>query len=246
MMDDDENLLEEVITKLSKIMSLGNEGLDSNLGGGIPWGSLILISGENASGKSTLVQQFAMGALEQNKRVLYVNTEQTIDGMLKNMKSLSWEPYKYFLDDKFTIIPTITTKGKVKQNTDIIFPKLITLLNASKHELIIVDTVDFFTQGLSLTKFREFFVEMRQILRNDSNVVLVFPSFFMEENKLDQLTNLFDVYLDIKFVIDEGSGSLNRIVNVNKFRSTGELVSERIPILVDPAFGIRVSAVSTA
>ncbi len=40
------------------IISTGNAEIDTKLGGGIPVGSLALVEGQSASGKSVLAQQF--------------------------------------------------------------------------------------------------------------------------------------------------------------------------------------------
>ena len=245
MMEDD--ALQAEIEKIKQLCSSGNEGLDSNLGGGIPWGSLVLISGDNAVGKSTLMQQFAIGAMDNDYNVMYINTEQTLNGILDNMTALSWDDAKqYFIDNKFNIIPTITSKGKIKQDTEKLFPILEKLFINSNARLNIVDTLNFFTQDFTLKQYQAFFSKMRQVITSQQIFIFVFPTFYFEEKNISQLANLFDVYLSINYEKDEGSGTMNSIINVMKFRTKGELIADKIPITVDPAFGIRVSAVSSA
>ena len=62
----EETSAEEVEEKEQPTISTGNSDIDGKLGGGIPVGSLTLIEGPSASGKSVLTQQFTSGSLGAN------------------------------------------------------------------------------------------------------------------------------------------------------------------------------------
>lgn len=63
-------------TKESReVMGIENEILDGKLGGGIPLGSLTLIEGASAAGKSVLCQHFAYAALMKQSSVAYFTFE---------------------------------------------------------------------------------------------------------------------------------------------------------------------------
>ena len=46
-------------------ISTGSMEIDRRIGGGIPYGTLMLVEGEAAGGKSTLAQQLSWGALTE-------------------------------------------------------------------------------------------------------------------------------------------------------------------------------------
>lgn len=71
------------------IISSGNDEIDKKLGEGIPLGSLVLIEGENDTGKSVFCQQMVYGGLNQLHRIAYYSTENTVKSMLAQMDSLS-------------------------------------------------------------------------------------------------------------------------------------------------------------
>jgi circadian clock protein KaiC len=70
-------------------ISTGVAGLDDMLGGkGVYRGSTVLISGTAGSGKSSLAAHFADAACRRGERTLYVATEESVDQILRNMRSI--------------------------------------------------------------------------------------------------------------------------------------------------------------
>jgi circadian clock protein KaiC len=69
-------------------ISSGNASLDTFLGGGFQSGTCILVSGPTGTGKTCLVSTFVCSACGEGQRVLFVNFEEDLDGMLANMRSL--------------------------------------------------------------------------------------------------------------------------------------------------------------
>jgi DNA repair protein RadB len=64
--------------KVTWKISTGCNCVDSNLGGGISNGSLVLVYGEAETGKSTLAMQCAVNCATQNLKVLYVDCDGTL------------------------------------------------------------------------------------------------------------------------------------------------------------------------
>ena len=72
----------------SQRVSSGSQFFDEILGGGYLKGTCILISGASGTGKTCLCGTFARSACEGGHKVLYVNFEESMDGMLAGMRSL--------------------------------------------------------------------------------------------------------------------------------------------------------------
>jgi len=68
-------------------ISSGDEQLDVILGGGYKSGRCLLIAGETGTGKTCLAGTFAQSACERGQKVLYVNYEESSEGMLAGMRS---------------------------------------------------------------------------------------------------------------------------------------------------------------
>jgi KaiC/GvpD/RAD55 family RecA-like ATPase len=58
---------------------IGDPTLDEMLGGGLPAGRSVLLSGGHGTGKSTIAMQFLQQGLENDEECLFVSTEQTVD-----------------------------------------------------------------------------------------------------------------------------------------------------------------------
>lgn len=73
-----------------EIIKSGIKGLDKILGGGIPKGSVVAISGQTGCGKSTFGMNFIIGGAEQGEAGLYIPIESTKEDVLDQMKGFSW------------------------------------------------------------------------------------------------------------------------------------------------------------
>ncbi len=73
-----------------EIIKSGIKGLDKLLGGGIPKGSVVAVSGPTGCGKSTFGMNFIVGGVEQGEAGLYIPIESTKEEVLEQMKEFSW------------------------------------------------------------------------------------------------------------------------------------------------------------
>jgi circadian clock protein KaiC len=69
-------------------MSSGSRALDEFLGGGYQAGTCILISGSTGTGKTALASTFARSASKSGQKVLYINYEESVEGMLAGVGSI--------------------------------------------------------------------------------------------------------------------------------------------------------------
>jgi circadian clock protein KaiC len=72
----------------SQRLSSGSSALDDILGGGYLKGTCILISGATGTGKTSVASTFARSACTKGRKVLYVNFEESVNGMVAGMRSL--------------------------------------------------------------------------------------------------------------------------------------------------------------
>ncbi|MEM5772709.1 MAG: ATPase domain-containing protein [Candidatus Aenigmatarchaeota archaeon] len=70
----------------------GIEGLDQALGGGIPKGNVVLVSGSAGTGKTLMCLSFIYyGALNFNEPGIYVSTDQTEEEIRTEAKNFGWD-----------------------------------------------------------------------------------------------------------------------------------------------------------
>jgi len=108
-------------------------GLDKLIQGGLPKGSITLISGTPGTGKSILSSQVAYNNALKGKKCLYLNLEQN-EGRLENqMKQFGWDEKKV---SKYLKVIAVDSSN----------PKLVDYLlkeiQNAKYDLIILDSLD--------------------------------------------------------------------------------------------------------
>jgi len=72
----------------SRRISSGSAALDEILGGGYLAGTCILISGATGTGKTSLASTFVRSACGAGRKVLYINFEESVNGMAAGMRSV--------------------------------------------------------------------------------------------------------------------------------------------------------------
>ena len=60
-----------------ELISIGSEGLDNVLAGGLPAGHLYLIEGDPGTGKTTLGLQFLLNGVSAGEQVLYITLSES-------------------------------------------------------------------------------------------------------------------------------------------------------------------------
>lgn len=89
----------------------GVEGLDRILGGGVPKGSSVLVTGGTGTGKTTLSMQFLMEGLRNGENCLLVTCEEEPRRLYEEMKQLGWDFEKYEKEGKLIVIDAASTKA---------------------------------------------------------------------------------------------------------------------------------------
>jgi len=100
------------------IVKTGIKGLDEMLGGGLPEGSVTLITGLSGTGKTVLALQFLInGILMFNEPGLLVLTQDTPNNFRKYLKSFNWKTENLEKENKLTYLDLTTAKIGILTNT---------------------------------------------------------------------------------------------------------------------------------
>ncbi len=128
----------------------GIEGLDKALNGGIPFKSIVLVSGGAGTGKSTLCMQYLVnGARKYNEKGLYISTEQSREELLRAASNYGWN------------VEELEKKGILKIvyfdiiQTDGFLQKIYDLYIQFKPKRIVLDSLTTFTDSMLVNDVRE-------------------------------------------------------------------------------------------
>ena len=128
----------------------GIDGLDKVLGGGIPFGNVVLISGGAGTGKSTLCMQYLInGAQKFGEKGLYVSTEQGKEELAKAANEFGWD------------LEALESSGKIKiayfdvVETDGFLEKLYELYTTFEPKRVVIDSLTTLTDSLLVSGIGE-------------------------------------------------------------------------------------------
>ena len=148
--------VEETEVEERNTISTGNIEIDRRIGGGIPYGTLMLIEGDDASGKSSITHQLFYGALKAGEDVVCYSTETTIQSLIPQMKSIGMDCTDYFIMNHLRIFP-ISTRG-TDTNTDFMFDALANHIEKEQSaRVLVIDSLTTYISSLGGEKIQDFF-----------------------------------------------------------------------------------------
>jgi flagellar protein FlaH len=228
-------------------LSTGNEELDEKLGGGIPVPSMLLVEGDNGSGKSVLAQQVAFGALRSGLRVYYVTTEATVKELILQMENLSFNVKKFFLRGSFRLYSAYV-RG-MEWRPEVGRRVLASFIDFMQRTVDVWDVfvVDSLTMLLAYAEPADVFALVsrgRRLVSRGKVLLMTLHKGVLPEDVAARLRSVCDGYI----VLSQGviGGRLVKTMKVVKLRGARDFVEGSIAYEVDPAFGIKVLPLSLA
>jgi len=237
----------EPLDSREKIVSTGNEELDSRLGGGIPIPSLILIEGGHGTGKSVLAQQLAYGALKSGLRVYYITTESTVREFLLQSTRLGLDMTDPFLKGRLKIYP-IHMEG-VRWATDVaklLLPVVGRFMMKSVEEwdVFIIDSFSVLSVYADISAVLDVLTQMRTLVSQNKVIIMTVHPESLAEEVMVRARSICDGYIRLKHY--EVGGRMIKVMEIVKLRGALGPVDPVIAYDVDPAFGIKVLPLSLA
>ncbi|MCX8185159.1 MAG: ATPase domain-containing protein [Sulfolobales archaeon] len=233
-------------SKLTTVTS-GSEELDVRLGGGIPIPSLLVIEGDNGTGKTVLSCQLARGFLISNMRVMYVTTESTVKQFLEHAKNISIDLTQPFLKGYLSIVPALIENARWSKNrVKPLIERFVEYLKerSESYGVIIVDSASLLLHYVGDSDIHSLLSDVRNIVKKGTTFIMTLHPTIVSDRVVKELTAVSDVYF--KLTIGEIGGRVVKVINVVKIRGAPTLAESSIAFDVDPAFGLKVVPLALA
>ncbi|ACF12548.1 putative circadian clock protein, KaiC [Chloroherpeton thalassium ATCC 35110] len=197
----------------------GLSSLDELLGGrGFYRGSSVLLTGAAGTGKSSLASQFAQAACGRGEKCLYLNMEESVWQIVRNMRSIGVELEPFIEKGLLLFEPTRSTMCGLEYH----LVKLIKLLETYEPQHLIIDPVSSFLAVGESIEVKSMmsrlidYLKMRHITTIMTNL-----SDTNAQNEITQMdiSSLMDTWMTVQMVRNQNEQ--NRLIYIIKSRGMG-------------------------
>ncbi len=225
----------------SKAISTGNMELDSKMGGGLPFGSLVLIEGSSAAGKSVLTQQIVRGALNERHNVALFTSENTVASMITQMQSIDLDVLDFLLLGRLAVYPMALTE----LGSDAPMALLAALRSESHRSLIVVDSfTSAVTNRQNNQQILRFFEMCKRMCNDKTTVIITLHSGSITAEMMSPIRSMCDAHLQLR--TEQDGQRLVKTLEVTKIRGAAGVTGAIVGFEVEPGWGIRVIPISRA
>jgi len=228
-----------------RTISTGNAELDKKIADGLPLESLTLIEGENDTGKSVLTQQIIWGAMKQGLSVDLFTTENSSMSFIRQMESMSLDISDYFAWGYLKVFP-LPVPGLEWKKDDMtgILSRLVRYIRNSRSQVIIVDSLTFFTEYSDTDHILSFFTSCKSIADSGKTILVTLHTYAFEEDTLVRIRSICDAHLIMKKAL-VGSKYV-MVMEVIKVRGAHKTTGNMVSFEVHPGYGMKIIPMSFA
>jgi flagellar protein FlaH len=229
--------------KLARI-ELSRDDIHKRLGGGIPQGSIILIEGEESTGKSIIAQRLVYGFLQNNHTVTYISTQLTTVEFVKQMMSLNYNINKKLLSGSLLYIPVYPLISDNIQKEDFI-KKIMHNRTFYEKDIVVFDTLSSLViNDASDVKINDLIAFFKRIAAMNKIIIYTVNPKELPESILTMLRTAATMVF--KTNIYAFGGSVKNILKIEKYNLASGSYQKTMVFRVEPKLGIAVEISSIA
>ena len=217
-----------------QMISTGSVEIDKKMGGGIPFGTLMLIEGGGSSGKSTLVQQLIWSALSTEENVTLYVTEQTVQSLLRQMQSLGLDVIDPFLMDRLRIYPVSVPSG----DTSALWRLSDHMNRQTGSRVIAVDSLTTIVPWSAGEQIKDFLSGCKGLCDDGKVVICTAHEDAFGDEMSTRTRSMCDAY--IRLHVNPSASSLMKTMEVAKIRGAELRTGDILGFEVEPNRGLRI------
>ncbi len=218
------------------LATTGVRGLNTLLGGGIKYGTTILLLAEPGAGSETFAQQFTIAGLQDGEEVNYFSTERPLEEIKKEMLTYGWDlaPFEKSNKAKFVdaytprflhIMPKSLVKKQdakeyLKSGTDaLVLLKSVMVDECTNANRAIIDSLSFLLTKYNLEDVMKVLESVMSVGKATKGIRLLLMTRGMHDSITENtIKHMADGV--IEFIIRERGSEVERHVLIRKMRGT--------------------------
>jgi flagellar protein FlaH len=214
-------------------ISLESDELSEKMGGGLPKGSIVLIEGEEGSGRSVISQRLCYGLVSNDHSVTFISTESTMRNFIDQMYSLDYKIADHLPCRRLIFIPVYPLLGEAKPRGGFL-SRLVNSPQLYTTDVIIIDTLS----SLVGSDIREnsclaFLSFLKKLTSMGKTIIMTAEK---GQKDLEHLRLASDIYAVLNLKMS-GDG-MQRTLQIKRFSRARSKVDEIIGFRIEPKIGM--------
>ncbi len=217
---------------------LSRDGLHRQLGGGIPKGTLFILTGENGTGKSAISERMVYGFLKHGHSVTYISTELTTPGFRDQMNSLDYPVSQFLLDKTLVFVPVFPLLGQSRTREDFL-GRLKNAKGLYHSDVVVIDTISSLIKNdIDEERAFEMLGFFKKLCGQSKTFILTFDTDELSERVISPFKSVSDIFIELKKEVIEGS--VDHLMYVTRYGTAQAPVSNSIGFRIEPGAGFIV------
>jgi len=156
-----ENLVAKTDFQVRK--GFGIKGLDGSLGGGIPQGHMVLVSGNTGTGKTMFGIHFLKQGISDGENVVFVALEEPVEQVKKTALAHGWDFNRYEKERKVAFVTT----NLIDISNDKLLYQIISAVEGINAKRVLIDSVStLFSATMGEEQVRQFLLQMSRYFKS--------------------------------------------------------------------------------
>lgn len=143
--------------------TLGIKGVDEAMGGGIPQGHMVLISGNTGTGKSLFGMHFITQGIKNGQSAVYIALDEPIEQVKKTAREFGFDFDKYEKEEKlFFVCPSL-----IDISNDKLLYEIVNAVNKIGAKRVVIDSVSSLKSAtMDEESVRQFLIQASGFFKN--------------------------------------------------------------------------------